>query len=232
MRILGTQQFINEKLDIKPLSKKGLMSYKTSYHPKNIDELKSIVKQRIEEEGNSCNLNDIDVSRITSMSGLFCASDFIGDISRWNVRNVISMRGMFSGSKFNGDISRWCVDNVTDMSNMFCGSEFTGDISKWNVSKVVDMGNMFYKSKFNGDISKWDVSKVSSMYCMFNESEFNNDISEWDVKNVKSMRWMFYNAKAFNQNLSLWNVNISCDNIDMFKGSPIEFEIQKQPKSS
>jgi surface protein len=33
------------------------------------------------------------------------------------------MIGMFCVSQFNGDISKWNVSNVTDMSGMFCSSE-------------------------------------------------------------------------------------------------------------
>ena len=43
------------------------------------------------------------------------------------------MEGMFCNSQFNGDLSRWNVSNVTNMTNMFSGAQFDGDISKWNL---------------------------------------------------------------------------------------------------
>ena len=46
-------------------------------------ELKALIKQRIEEQGPNCDLNDIDVSRITDMSYIFFRSPFKGDISKW-----------------------------------------------------------------------------------------------------------------------------------------------------
>ena len=149
------QNYITEKILINKNSK---LAY--NYYPKTKDELEDIIKQKIESEGNECDLNDIDTSNITDMSWLFEHSEFNGDISRWDVSNVTNMNNMFYGSKFNGDISNWNVSNVTSMVSVFASSKFNGDISKWNVSNVTNMPGMFAFSKFNGDISKWDVSNV------------------------------------------------------------------------
>src|SRR5574344_1548923 len=103
------KQHINEALKIgKNLSEWS--SY--SCQPKTKEELKEIIEDRISKEGN-CDLNDIDTSLITDMSGLFYDMRFNGDISRWNVSNVTNMTSMFAESSFNGDISRWNVLNVT-----------------------------------------------------------------------------------------------------------------------
>ena len=149
------QNYITEKILINKNSK---IVY--NYHPKTRDELEDIIKQKIESEGNECDLNDIDTSNITDMSNLFSDSDFNGNISNWNVSNVKSVWGMFYRSNFNGDISNWDVSNITSMAYMFFDSEFNGDISKWDVSNVKNMRSMFLYSKFNSDISNWDVSNV------------------------------------------------------------------------
>ena len=105
--------YIQEKLIIKKSN-----SYK--YFPQTKDELKAIIKQRIKDEGNEVDLNDIDTSKITDMEGLFWRTDFNGDISNWDVSNVTDMYGMFADcNKFNQDISTWDVSNVTDMESMF-----------------------------------------------------------------------------------------------------------------
>ena len=155
--------YINEALKL------GKPRYK--YYPKTKKELRALIRQRIKDEGNEVDLNDIDVSNITDMSYLFEKIDFNGDIFRWDVSNVIDMNCMFGEcTHFNGDISKWDVSNVKDMKYMFywCGS-------------------------FNKDISKWDVSSVKYMQCMFLGCvNFNQDISVWDVSNVTNMRYMFY----------------------------------------
>ncbi len=150
--------YIQEKLVIK---KNKRIDYK--YFPQTKKELKDIIEQRIKEEGNEVNLNDIDVSKITDMSYLFDDTYFNGDISKWDVSNVTNMHNMFFNCRaFNQDISKWDVSNVTNMSSMFkwCKT-FNQDISEWYVSNVVDMDYMFFDcEKFNQDISEWDVSNV------------------------------------------------------------------------
>ena len=69
-------------------------------------ELRELIIQGIKEQGPNCDLNDIDVSRVTDMSYLFYNLPFEGDISKWDVSRVKNMTDMFALSTFNGDISR------------------------------------------------------------------------------------------------------------------------------
>ena len=90
------------------------------YFPQTKSELRSLIEQRIKEEGNEVNLNDIDVSAITDMSWLFCDLDFNGDVSGWNVSNVTNMMNMFYDCEsFNKDISGWDVSKVNDKKLAF-----------------------------------------------------------------------------------------------------------------
>lgn len=111
--------------------------------PKTKDELKKIIEDTIEDYGYHCDLNFIDTSKITDMSGLFCYSKFNGDISGWDVSNVRNMENMFYKSKFNGDISRWNTSNVMSMHDMFNNSVFNRDISGWDVSSALNVFGMF-----------------------------------------------------------------------------------------
>lgn len=168
-------------------------------------ELRDLVYTMIIQHGPNCSLNHIDVSGIKDFSGLFCNTDFNGDISQWDVSRARNMDSMFYNSRFNGDISKWNVSHVRSMEKMFCASKFNGDISKWNVSRVRNMSYMFSASIFNGDISGWNVSRVTCMSHMFYVSNFNQDVSAWNVSRVKNMEKMFY-ASAFNRDLSGWMV--------------------------
>ena len=108
-------RYIQEKLIIK---KSKRIDYK--YFPETKKELREIIENRIKDEGNEADLNDIDVSKITDMSALFEGTDFNGDISRWDVSNVINMRYMFAECKsFNQDISSWDVSNVKFLYDIF-----------------------------------------------------------------------------------------------------------------
>ena len=157
------------------------------YKPTSKEELQKLVDDL------SINLGDIDTSKITDMSYLFCytsRTDFSG-IENWDVSKVTNMEGMFEkATSFNQDISKWNVSNVEDMSGMFFGAtSFNQDISKWNVSNVKYMTWMFREAKsFNADISNWNVSKVEDMASMFDgATSFNQDISKWDLSSVKDI---------------------------------------------
>jgi surface protein len=139
--------------------------------PKTRNELKSLIDKTIEEQGTACDLNFIDTSLITNMSGMFRDSIFNGDISSWDVFRVTDMSDMFSHSKFNGDISSWDVSNVTNMSDMFSHSKFNGDISSWDVSNVTDMSKMFYNCPCQFDVSSWDLSNVIIIKSMLYNSK-------------------------------------------------------------
>ena len=198
---------------------------------KDCEHLRNLIKIAVEKNGPNCDLNFIDVSKVTNMfvgefESIFEDTEFNGDISQWDVSNVTDMSFMFFCSKFNGDIGQWNVSNVTDMRDMFEASQFNGDISQWDVSKVTDMRCMFRETQFNGDISQWNVSNVTNMRIMFNQSQFNGDISKWDVSNVTDMRMMFHNSQ-YNGDISKWNVSNVKDMDYMFYQSQFNGDISK-----
>ena len=112
------KQYITEKLKI---TKDNSYSYK--YFTETRDELKQIIKERIENEGPECDLNDIDVSQIKNMTTLFYYSNFNGNISKWDPKNIIDSCYMFDGcSHFNQDLSNWNMQSIhsrLDREDMF-----------------------------------------------------------------------------------------------------------------
>ena len=121
------------------INKNIMMGYGVEYtlHPETKSDLIKMVKNEIQENGNKCSLNHINIKRIKDLSYLFT---------------------FFETKLFDGDISEWDVSNVEDMSLMFCGSRYTGkngSINNWDISNVENMSYMFSRSNFNSDISNW-----------------------------------------------------------------------------
>ena len=56
---------------------------------------KGHLQQIISERPNDADLNDLDVSNVTDMYGMFQDSKFNGNISKWNVSSVTAMKSMF-----------------------------------------------------------------------------------------------------------------------------------------
>lgn len=149
-------QYIQEKLHISNYKKED----KYHYHPKDINELKNLIEDRIKKEGNNCNLNDIDVSNIKSFSFLFYQKKL---------------------KEFNGDISEWDMSNAECLEAMFYYSNFNGDISKWDVRKCNILAAMFERSKFDRkkDLENWDVNPNADMEGMFHASPLENNTPSW-----------------------------------------------------
>lgn len=134
--------------------------YRYTIH--NTENLKQVVRMVLDADHPYANLNWIDVSQISNFWGIFKNTQFVGDISEWDVSNARVMNEMFNHTIFNGDISRWDVSNVTTMSHMF------------------------EESYFNKDISRWDVRKVKYVFWMFRDAQkFNQDLSNWELETVK-----------------------------------------------
>ena len=190
------QEIILEKLKIKK------SNYNYKYFPETRVELRKIIKERIENEGNDVDLNDIDVSEITNMDALFYSKylcDFCGDVSKWDVSNVTSMNHTFCGcKKFNCNLSEWNTENVTDMHSMFfeCHAFEGKGLETWNVTNVENMESLFgYCYKFTGkEVEGWDMQNVVNMIDMFygcNNLKCNLDSWKTRLKKIESWNDMF-----------------------------------------
>ncbi len=86
------------------------------------------INDNVIDFGVTIDLNFLDVSKVTDMSGLFKGFDV----------SPHPEEGWFC--KIHIDISGWNVSNVTKMAHMFDGCDHVdfGDLSKWDRSKVTD----------------------------------------------------------------------------------------------
>ena len=99
---------------------------------------------------NASAVDVLDLAGVTDMSNMFnCATQFNGDLSKWDVSRVTNMQNMFySASAFNSDLSAWNTSSVTNMSCMFAeATSFPHDVSGWNTTHVVDRRFMFRGSR-------------------------------------------------------------------------------------
>ncbi len=94
----------------------------------------SLVGENLYQLDKPFDLNFLDVSRVTDMSGLFNGFE----ISFFITKPDVQKRRFKCRCKIKLDISKWDVSNVTNMAHMFDGCENVdfGDLSGWDRSKV------------------------------------------------------------------------------------------------
>ena len=152
--------YIIEKLKIGKSTK-----HQYNYFPKNRDELRKILEERLAEDKDA-DLNDIDVSEIIDMG-------------------EYAYKGLFDGlDPHDIDISRWNVSKVRNMSCMFYWCEnFNCDLSNWDVSRVEDMRGMFaYCKKFKAEgLENWKVTNNTKMKYMFDNCDSLKNKPSWYI---------------------------------------------------
>lgn len=88
-------------------------------------QLRNVVLHEIATNGTTCDLNHLDVRKVLDMSGTFEGTNFVGDVSAWNVSNAWDLRGMFENCPFQGDLSKWALGFRMQMKGMLA-STFRG----------------------------------------------------------------------------------------------------------
>ena len=96
---LESRRLVEEVLD--PVKKSEKVVARDRSH------LEELIEEAKRAQGPNCDLNHIDVSRITDMSFLFYESDFSGDISKWDVSKVKNKTWMFKDSPLEGKEPDW-----------------------------------------------------------------------------------------------------------------------------
>lgn len=192
------------------------------------------------------NLNDWDVSNITSLQRMFSnCTNFNQDLDNWDTSKVISLNNTFNGcTLFNGNIDNWdvsknvsftstfssCVNfnrNISNWNTISAGSFvstfnactlFNQPIGVWNTGNVVSFAVMFNgASSFNQPLNNWNTSKATAMNSMFSGATlFNQPLNNWDVSKVTLFNSMFSTAKAFNQDIGMWDTSSATNMASMF----------------
>lgn len=199
---------------------------KTTYnfYPKNKQELREIIKEKVKND--NFNFNDIDVSNVTDMSDLFFALDSNTrnkitklDLTNWNVENVENMQNIFS-SIYNLEelnINGWITSSVKKFDGAFEYCEKLVNIigiEDLNTQKAISLESMFRncESLQKIDLSKWNLSHCRISISMFEDCYSLNtigDTSQWDLKLLKEADFMFYNCEKLKniQGIENWNIS-------------------------
>lgn len=163
-----------------------------------------------------------DLTGTTDLSYAFAwATQFNnGAVGSWDVSRVTSMTGMFAGHvpgtsehismTFNQPIGAWNTAALTDPSWMFSGNAaFNQPIGTWDMADVTTLEGMFSgATSFNQPIGSWSTANVTSLSSTFeNATSFNQPLNAWDTSSVQVMRAAFYGARSFNQPLDAWDTS-------------------------
>lgn len=170
------------------------------------------------------NLNLSSVADVLNLKGTtelsyafaLCTSlTTINNISSWDVSNVIQFGG----------------HATANTSGMFNGCiSFNQNLNSWSVNKATSIAGMFAgATNFNNGSASgvlspmtWNINTTSnvSMYqTFFNASAFNQDLSSWNVSKVSYFLRTFANTQ-FNSNIDNWNISNCIDFGSMFSGTP------------
>ena len=85
---------------------------------------------------------------------------------------------------------------------------------------IVDKDSLLIMIKKGRLLNRVCTSLMTDMSGLFSEEKaFNQDISNWDVSNVNDMNSMFKNAASFNQPIGVWDVSNVTRMGSMFSGA-------------
>ncbi len=163
-------------------------------------------------------------------SNLFGSMEYLSSIEnldKVNTSNVTNMSGMFNEDDDlqSLDLSNFNTSKVTDMSEMFyyCYDLKTLNLSSFDTSNVEYMYAMFRSCRYlkKLDLSKFNTSKVTSMHNMFRYCDDLKELnlSSFNTSNVETMGEMFYYCSSLKSlDLSSFKTSKVEDMSSMFEG--------------
>lgn len=165
--------------------------------------------------GSSPNLNftyDSNGAGAPNLSLAFASSDYNSPLSNWDVSNVQNLGDAFSNAQlFNQDLGMWDVSSSTTAQNMFSGARaFNQNLPNWNTALMTRTDAMFRDCvAFNGTLTNWTLPNVTTMQAMFQGcTVFNQPVNQFGITaTTTNLVFTFYNARAFDQNVNLWDVS-------------------------
>ena len=127
-----------------------------------------------------------------------------------------------------GDFTRIHLDGHPDAQNLLSIDQW-GDM-QWTsmASAFRGASNMIYNAADSPDLSS--VTNMSRMF--YDATAFNGNLSAWDVSSVTDMSGMFWGTYSFDQPLNNWDVSSVTDMHFMLAGSSFNGDISSWDVSS
>ena len=179
-------EYIIEKILINKSSKLNKIKVETK------DQLKSIIRERYNNNKSFVYLSDIDVSELNDLSSIFDGLKIeVVDISGWDTSNVTTMAYMFTECE---DIKK-----IIGIENL-------------DVSKLQSANAMFYgcQNLVELDLTNWNPILLNSAWNMFSycsNLKIIKNIENWQLPNIKNVSYMFYKCTKLDVDLSNWNLS-------------------------
>ena len=182
-------EYIIEKILINKSSKLNKIKVETK------DQLKSIIRERYNNNKSFVYLSDIDVSELNDLSSIFDGLKIeVVDISGWDTSNVTTMAYMFTEcediKKIIG-IENLDVSKLEDANSMFymCENLVELDLTNWNPKLLQKTRYMFYDClnlKIIKNIENWQLPNIKDVCRMFCDcAKLDVDLSNWDLTKIK-----------------------------------------------
>lgn len=175
------------------------------------------------------NLNGLDLTNNTNMSGMFYECQSLKEISWTNLSTskVETMESLFNGclNLESIDLTNFNTQNVTSMYRMFYTTTSLEEVSadNWDTSKVTTMEQMFYLcyELKSIHINNWSHQPVlESTRDMFHTNQQLKELhmQNFDTKNVKTTRQMFVNCGSLKElDASSFDTTNVTDYTNMFR---------------
>lgn len=136
----------------------------------NLENVTSLYKTFSYSNVNLLPFADFQFSNVTTLTGAFSNSFYIGVLPRlnWNTANVKTMFGAFENTGFTDiDLRHWNLDNVTSTYYMFRNSYNLVNVNL-NISKMPNLNNVYSmyancRSLSNMQLIDWNAFNITSL---------------------------------------------------------------------
>ncbi len=145
-------------------------------------------------------------------------SGSLGRFGYYDLGNGLGWRG----SGYLTEVIDFGDIGLTSLAGAFSDADNLSVVPTTLPSSITDLSYCFYLNSRVSitNLNSWDLSHVTNMLGAFYEaSAFNQDISGWDVSNVIDMENLFKRAYAFNQPIGTWDVGSVTTMEDMFRNA-------------